>query len=211
MDLILVDDHVVLRQLLIQALNQRPGWRVTGEASSVEEGLALCRQCKPDLVVLDLNLGNETGLDLLKALKKKSYHPRILVFTGVTNSLVLMEALWAGAAGIVEKTGSLALFTEAIDAVAQGKRYLGPVVTDILRQFQMRPNATPDYEPLTAREREVLALIAKGMTNKEAAAKLGVSVHTVENHRANMMRKTGCQTAASLTVLAVRLGLIETA
>jgi DNA-binding NarL/FixJ family response regulator len=205
MKVLLVDDHVVIRQMFAQAIGFLPGFKVVGGASSLKSALELCHKTEPDIVVLDINLDGASGLELMEQLRKEGSAARCLIFSGITNSDVLERALALGAKGVVEKTDTLDQLTEALSVIAQGGTYLSPNVAKALGRSGIRPGG----ETLNTREREVLMHIAKGLGNEAIAIKLGLSTQAVEEYRGNLIKKTGLLSQAELTKLGVQLGLIQ--
>jgi DNA-binding NarL/FixJ family response regulator len=205
MKVLLVEDHVVVRQMFAQAIGFLPGFKVVGGASSLKSAVELCHKTSPDIIVLDINLGGSSGLELLETLRKEGSPARCLIFSGITTADILERALALGAKGIVEKTDTLDQLTEALTAIAAGRTYLSPSVAKIVRH----PGAHPGGETLIPREREVLMYIAKGLGTDAIAIKLGISTQAVEEYRTNLIRKTGLLSQAELTKLGVQLGLIQ--
>jgi DNA-binding NarL/FixJ family response regulator len=205
MRVLLVDDHVVIRQMFAQAISFLPGFKVVGGASNLKAAYELCQKAEPDIVVLDINLHGASGLELLEKLRSENSPVRCLIFSGITDANVLERALALGAKGIVEKTDTLDQLTEALEAVAADRTYLSPTVAKVLGRGGVRPGG----ETLNQREREVLMHIAKGLGTDDIAIKLSISAEAVEEHRASLIKKTGLLSQAELTKLGVQLGLIQ--
>lgn len=205
MKVLLVDDHVVIRQMFAQAIGFLPGFKVVGGASNLKTAIELCQKVEPDIVVLDINLNGASGLELLEHLRATGSPIRCLMFSGILEARILEQALTLGAKGIVEKTDTLDQLTTALITVSQGGLYLSPTVAKALGRTGVRPGG----ETLNAREREVLMHIAKGLGIEAIAIKLGISEQAVEEHRANLIKKTGLLSQAELTKLGVQLGLIQ--
>jgi DNA-binding NarL/FixJ family response regulator len=204
---LVVEDQTAIGEMLARFVASQPGFEVQGRAGSLAEAMAAI-DARPRLVILDWMLPDGTGLDLLRALRNQGGHSRALVFSANTTEMAVRQALDAGAMGYLEKTASFADFTEALRTVASGQTYLGPEVTQIVRRLVRDPSHSLEMRPLTARESEVLRMVGEGCASKQIAALLGLSVRTVENHRASIMRKTGLRSAAQLAVHAVQLGLV---
>lgn len=209
MKVLLVEDQVAIRQMLAEAIAKLTDFTVVGEASNLGAAIELYRKTAPDVIVLDLELDNSSGFGLLEMLRDEGSAARVLVFSAITAPAVMQRAYALGALGVMDKMGTLAQLIDGLHTVAAGCLYRSPAVAKILERFDSRSNAAPGEEELTAREREVLLYVAKGLSNKEVASQLGISVHTVENHRANLMRKTGVHSQAKLVMLAIQLGLIQ--
>ena len=204
----IVEDQTAIRQMLVQFVAAMPEFNVVGEAGDTAEALRVADAVRPQIVVLDWMLLGGLGLDFLRDVRIDP-PPHVLVFSANTTDLAVREALASGARGYLEKTASFSEFTAALRAIASGQTYLGPAVTRSMRRIIREPEKVDANMELSAREREVLRLLAQGLSSKEIAARLGLSIRTVENHRASIMRRTGLRSIAQLTLHAVRLGLAE--
>ena len=148
-------------------------------------------------------------MDLLRRLGKRLPNLRVLAFSGYENPVLVREMIEAGAHGFVEKTAGLFEFKKGLETVANGGTYFGPAVAALLRDVVANPDASSASDFLTDREREILQLVAESHSTREIAAKLGISIKTVDNHRTNLMRKLNLHDVASLTRYALEVGLIE--
>jgi len=207
--LIIIEDQTAIREMLVEILRLDINYELVGESGDGQEALALCLEVKPDLIVLDAKLPGLNGVDILRRLVKRLPSVRVLVFSGHENPVLVREMLAAGAHGFVEKTAGLFEFKRGLETVANGGTYFGPAVASLLRNVLANPAARSAADFLTDREREVLQLVAESYSTKEIAAKLGISVKTVDNHRTNLMRKLNLHNVASLTRYALEIGLIE--
>lgn len=203
-----VEDQTAIRQMLVAFVAAMPEFTVVGQAGDVQEALRVAEATKPDVVVLDWMLLGGLGLDFLRSVRIDP-PPHVLIFSANTTDLAVRESLAAGAKGYIEKTASFTEFTTALKAVAAGQTYLGPAITRSVQRIVSNPEAMDANMELSAREREVLRFLADGMSSKEIGDRLGISVRTVENHRASISRRTGLRSVAHLTLHAVRLGLVE--
>lgn len=203
-----VEDQTAIRQMLAAYLAAMPDIAVVGQAGSVSEALEMADRCRPNVVVLDWMLRGGLGVDFLRQVRLDP-PPRVLVFSANTTDLAVREALGAGACGYIEKTASFAEFTEAVHAVAAGRTYVGPLIRERLQRMVAAGATSATGTEISPRERDVLRYVAEGLSSKEIARKLNLSVRTVENHRANISRRTGLHSVAQLTLHAVRLGLVE--
>lgn len=203
-----VEDQTAIRQMLSAFVGAMPGFVVVGQAGDVPEALRVAEECRPRVVVLDWMLLGGVGLDFLRRIRIEP-PPYVLVFSANTTELAIREALAAGAKGYLEKTASFTEFTHALKAVSEGRTYLGPLVSMTVRRIVSNPERAAATVELSARERDVLRFVAEGMSSKEIADSLGLSVRTVENHRASITRRTGLKSVAQLTLHAVRLGLVS--
>jgi two-component system, NarL family, response regulator NreC len=204
----LMDDHNVVREGLRALLERQTDIRVVAEAGTVAEAEAA--EAEPDVVVADLVLPDERGAEVVRRLRERFPRSAILVLTMVDNPTDVQMCLAAGAKGYLMKEAAGAELTDAVRAVAQGREYLQPALGAVLARWREAPGkigakATAD---LGEREREVLRLIALGHTNAEIARLLFLSVRTVENHRASLMRKLGVRTRADLVRHATQSGLV---
>ena len=207
-DVMIVEDQTAIRQMLVAFVGAMPGYRVVGEAGSVEDAVRTAEAKKPRVVVLDWMLLGGVGLDFLRQVRCDP-PPQVLVFSANTTELAVREALAAGARGYIEKTASFAEFTAALKSVAAGGTYIGPAISRAVQRIVSAPERVASRVELSVRERDVLRFLAEGLSSKEIAERLGLSIRTVENHRASIIRRTGLRSVAQLTLHAVRLGLVE--
>lgn len=205
---LIVEDQTAIRQMLVSFVAAMPGFQVVGEAGDVDEALIVAAATKPKVVVLDWMLLGGLGLDFLRSVRIDP-PPYVLVFSANTTDLAVRESLAAGAKGYLEKTAAFGEFTAALKAVGSGQTYLGPSVARSMRRVINTPEAETLASAISPRERDVLRFLAEGLSSKEIGERLGLSVRTVENHRASIVRRTGLRSIAQLTLHAVRLGLIE--
>lgn len=204
----IVEDQTAIRHMLATFVAAMPGFTVVAEAGAADEAVRLSETFRPRVIVLDWMLAGGIGLDFLRAVRIDP-PPRVLVFSANTTELAIREALAAGACGYIEKTASFAEFTTALKAVADGRTYFGPAITRVVQRMVTNTSRGEMTTELSPRERDVLRLVAEGLSSKEIAGRLGLSVRTVENHRGNISRRTGLHSVAQLTLHAVRLGLVE--
>lgn len=207
--LVIIEDQTAIREMLVEMLRLDPNYQLVGESGDGQSALSLCLDVKPDLLVLDAKLPGLNGVDLLRRLIKQVPHVRVLVFSGHENPVLVREMLEVGAHGFVEKTAGLSEFKKGLGTVANGGTYFGPAIAGLLRDVVANPGSSNSADFLTDREREILQLVAESHSTKEIAAKLDISVKTVDNHRTNLMRKLNLHDVASLTRYAVEVGLIE--
>jgi DNA-binding NarL/FixJ family response regulator len=204
----IVEDQTAIRHMLVTFVTAMPEFVVVGEAGDVDEALRIAQERKPRVVVLDWMLLGGLGLTFLRTIRIDP-PPYVLVFSANTTDLAVREALGAGARGYFEKTASFAEFTNALRVVAGGGTYLGPEIARSVRRLANQPERVESDTELSVRERDVLRFVAEGFSSKEIAERLGLSVRTVENHRASIVRRTGLRSTAQLTLHAVRLGLVD--
>lgn len=200
--LLLVDDHFVVRSGLAASLHLEDDMRVVAEASDANEAITAFESSKPDVVLMDLQMGETSGIDAVAKICQDYPSARILVFSSFARDEDVYRAIRAGALGYLQKASPREDLLEAVRQVAQGNRYLPREIAQRLADRLSRPEPSP-------REREVLALIAKGRSNKEVASDLGLSEDTVKRHVSNLMAKLGAQDRTQAVTEALRRGLIE--
>jgi two-component system response regulator NreC len=195
--IVLADDHAVVREGLRRVLEDHDGWEVVAEAADAENALRYCRGHHPDILVLDLNMpGPLSSMDLIPLLAAEEPATRVVVLTMQDEPSFVRGALSAGAAAYVLKEAAHTELVQAIQAALAGDTYLNPRLGARLAAAPGESDEPPDA--LTPRETEVLGLIAAGFTNTEIAARLFLSVRTVETHRTHIQRKTGRSSRAEL-------------
>lgn len=205
--ILLADDHVVVRQGL-RALLEQAGLTVVGEASDGHEAVQLARELRPDAVVLDLAMPRLNGLDAAREIMQASPRTVTILLTLYTEDHHVLAALRAGISAYVVKTQAVHELVHAIKEASRGAVYLSPSVSRAAVQAYLDKAELPK-DPLTAREREVLQLVAEGKTTKEIADILSVSSKTAESHRGRIMEKLGIHNTAGLVRYSIRHGLIE--
>jgi DNA-binding NarL/FixJ family response regulator len=206
--ILIADDHAVVRQGLKLLINSQPDMTVVGEAADGDAVLQQAAAVEPDIVVMDLSMPGMNGLVATRALKEARCSVDIVALTRHDDETFLQEVLRAGASGYVLKQSSPAEFLQAIRAVAAGGVYLDPAMTSrvadgLLTKSSRAREVSPT--PISERETDVLRLIAMGHSNKEVAARLKISVKTVEVHKANAMKKLGLTGRVDL----IRYGVLQ--
>lgn len=208
--LLLADDHDVVRKGLRTMLEARDGWVVCGEASTGREAVELANKLQPDITVLDLEMADLDGLEATRQIKKDQPSMEVLIFTIHDTEYLIREVLSAGARGFVLKSEGGRKLIEAIESVLDHKPFFATRASETLLNSFLRSRIEPTHASrLTTREREIVRLLADGKSNKEASTILGISVKTVETHRAAIMRKLGLTSIVKLVRYAVREGLIK--
>jgi DNA-binding NarL/FixJ family response regulator len=204
---LIVDDHPFMRRGLAQTINDQPGLTVCGEAGSVAEGLQLMEACSPQLAVVDISLGAESGIEFITAIREKWPATRVLVSSMHDETLFAERALRAGALGFVNKGEPPAVFIAALMRVSTGQVYLSERMTnrmlDQARADKAEPSRSP-IESLSNRELEVFEMIGKGLATKQIAARLGLSPKTIETYREHIKQKLSLVNATELTRSAVQ-------
>jgi len=204
---LVADDHAVVREGLKRVLESEADLRVCGEAADGREVLARMEQLRPDCVILDISMPRLGGLETLERIRRKHPRTRVVLLSVHGDPPFIQSAVALGAHAYVLKNASASEVVAAVRAVLAGGRYFSPpVAREIVAQLRRT-----GHEPmalLSSREREVLHLIAEGLSAKEVASRLDVSTKTVEAHRASLMRKVGVHKATELVRYAVRHGLV---
>jgi DNA-binding NarL/FixJ family response regulator len=210
-----VDDHSVVREGIRHVLADAAAYVVVGEAGSAAEAVASVAGWAPDVVILDVSMPGGSGLHVVPELLERVPALRVLMLSVHDDAEYVIESVRAGAHGFLRKDSTPAELRSAVSALHAGQSYYSPQVAgalaDALRSRGAAPmpeRAPSAAEVLTARERQILALIAEGRTNREIGAKLGISTRTVEAHRDSLMRKLGIRTVAGLTRLAIEQGIV---
>lgn len=210
--IMIADDHPVVRRGLRSLLEGEADFAVVAEAGDGAEAIRLVEHHQPNVLILDLMMPNLSGLEALRIMRDRGVDTRIVVLSMYSSHAFIAEALKNGAIGYVLKGCSEENILRAVREAADGRRFLSPPVTDIALTAYIEQAKSGPFDPhetLTAREREVLQLAAEGKTNQEIAERLHISTRTVENHRANLMRKLGIQNHLGLVRHALRHGLIQ--
>ena len=210
--ILLADDHDVVRHGLRHLLESEKGWEVCGEARDGREAVALAEQLQPDIAVLDITMPGLSGLEATRKIRAASPETEVLVFTMHESEELMREVFVAGARGYLIKSDAARYIVAAVEALTRHQPFFSSqvsatVLAAFLREGAAKQPGAGDAS-LTPREREVLQLLAEGHRNKEIARRLGVSVKTVETHRATVMHKIGAETVADLVRYAVRNRII---
>ena len=205
---VLVDDHAVVRSGLRLLLDGQEDIEVVGEAGNAKDAVFRARALKPDVILLDMVMPGESGLEVLPKLLKESGDTRVLVLSMQDDPSYVREAFAAGASGYVLKEAADEEVVSAVREIAGGGRYVHPALGARLVAAEAAERAAAEADPLSEREREVLRLLALGHTNQEIAQRLYISVRTAESHRAHIMQKLRLSTRAELVRYALSQGLL---
>jgi len=208
---LVADDHALVRQGFRRILEDEPGITVVGEASGGAEAIALHRRLAPDVVVMDYAMPEINGLHAAIEMLRHDAATRILILSMHADPQYVRNALDAGVKGYILKNAHDTELTDAVRVIAAGGQFLSPELAPLAGRAPGDRSAPPDdlFEKLSAREVQVLRLIAMGKSNREIAALLNVSVNTVAVHRTNLMSTLGIHKAAELVLIAVRKGLVD--
>ena len=210
--LLVVDDHKVVREGLSALLNLEEDLRVVGEAGDAGEAVRLATILQPDVVIMDVRLESDSGIEACREIKTLLPEARVLMLTSYSDDEAVFSSIVAGASGYLLKNTSKAELINAVRALGRGEALLDPAitkkVTDRLAQLSQRQGRFTEND-LSEREREVLALVARGLTNKEIGARLFLSDHTVRNHVSRILQKLGLSRRSEAAAVAVRRRLIQ--
>lgn len=206
--ILLVDDHAVVRSGFRLILQQHEDLEVVGEAGAGFEAVSQTLRLRPDLVILDVGLPDISGVEATRRILENCPECRILILSMHRDSVYVRETLRAGAKGYLLKDSIDDDLLKAVRAVARGEGFLSPAVSRTVLDDYQQHMADP-LDLLTAREREILQLLAEGLTAKDIAARLDLSVYTVDAHRGRIMKKLNVHTSGGLIRFAMRKGLIQ--
>jgi DNA-binding NarL/FixJ family response regulator len=205
--LVIADDHELIREGIKKIVRPCTDLKVLGEASDLKQAIALVAQVRPDVVVLDITLPDADGLDGLAALRRHFPGLPVVLLSMHPEERYALAALRAGALGYVSKASASAELVVALRKAAQGTRYIGPRVAELLALEASCPETQPPHHLLTPREGEIVALIGAGLQVKQVAAELGISISSVNTYRSRIFRKMGLSSNAALIRYALRHGL----
>jgi two-component system response regulator NreC len=206
---VLVDDHHVVRSGLRLLLDGQEDIDVVGEAGNAKDAVFRARALKPDVILLDVVMPGESGIEVLPKLLKESPGTKVLVLSMQDDPSYVREAFAAGASGYVLKEAADEEVVSAVREVAAGGNYVHPALGARMVAAEAKERADAEADPLSEREREVLRLLALGHTNQEIAQQLYISVRTAESHRAHIMQKLRLTTRAELVRYALTHGLLD--
>jgi len=204
---LIVDDHPFMRRGLAQTINDQPGLEVCGEAGSAEEALRICESTSPHLAVVDISLGNESGIELIQSIREKWPEVKVLVSSMHDETLFAERALRAGALGYVNKGEPPNVFVAALLRVSTGQIYLSERMTNRMLDQVLTDKSEVKRSPietLSNRELEVFEMIGKGLATKQIAARLGLSPKTIETYREHIKQKMSLANSTELTRSAVQ-------
>ena len=209
MRILVADDHEVVRKGIRTLLENRSQWEICGEASTGRDAVAKTTRVKPDVVLLDITMPDLSGLEAIPEILKAHPQTKILVLTMHDSGRMASTVLAAGASGLVLKSDAAHDLILALEALSKNKLFLSPQVTKILVNEIRQNQAAPSPDSLTSREIEVLNCLANGKSNKEVAARLGISPRTVDAHRAHIMDKLHVRTLSELVHFAIRHKIVD--
>jgi DNA-binding NarL/FixJ family response regulator len=209
--ILLADDHTIVRHGLRRMLEERPDWQVVAEACDGREAVRLAEQHKPDVAIIDVAMPMLNGIETTRQLVRKVPGLKVLILSMHVDEVYVTQILKAGASGYLLKDSADTDLFHAVAAVAQGQSFFSPAIARLMvdEYVRPRPEGIDRYETLSDREREIFQLIAEAKTNKEIAALLGISLTTVETHRAKIIQKLDLHSATQIALYAVRRGVIR--
>jgi DNA-binding NarL/FixJ family response regulator len=213
--ILIIDDHPLFREGLKAIIGREPRYRTVGEADTARAGIHLAVELKPDVIIVDVSLPDKNGIELTRDLAKLLPASRVLIISMHSKITYIATAFQAGARGYLVKESASDGLLKGLAAVARGELFLdsslsSQVVENLLQISVQSPAPAASPNPrLTPREQEVMRLLAEGFTTREIAKRLFISPKTVENHRANIMKKLDLRTTIDLVRQAARLGLID--
>lgn len=210
MTVLIVDDHIMVRKGLKALLTTDPGFTVVGEADNGSEALRLVEELRPELVLTEVLMRDANGIDATRQIVVQYPQIKIVALTNCREREYAQAMFLAGASGYVLKSSESEELFDALQSVKAGRRYISPAIAeffldDYLGYLEESPKA--EHSPLSAREREVLQLLAEGNTTKEIAQKLCITINTVDTHRKHISDKLGLRSIAELTKYAVLRGI----
>lgn len=208
--ILLADDHEMLRRGLRAILVEHPGWEVCGEAVDGRQAVELAQKLRPDVIVMDMAMPELNGLEATRQIRRVLPKAEILVLTFDESEALVRAVLAAGARGYVLKNDVSRVLVQAVESLGNHRPYFTSKVAEVLLNDFGREKTDPASmdDPLTAREREVVQLVAEGKSTKEVASVLNISAKTAENHRTNIMRKLKIKSATELVRYAIRNKMI---
>lgn len=214
LQILVADDHDIIRRGLKQLLTTHPGWEVCGEAKTGREAVSLAEQLKPEIVVMDISMPDLNGLEAARRIRKSLPKTEILILTLHFSDQLVREIVEAGVRAYIMKSDADKDLVTAVEALANHRSFFTARAADMLLDGFMKHGSAPDSQAmlpnrLTSREREIVQLLAEGRSSKEVAVALGISVKTAETHRANIMRKLELHSVSELVRYAVRNQIIE--
>lgn len=211
--ILLADDHTIMRCGLRLLLERHPDLQVIAEAANGREAVQLAEEHRPDIAVMDVGMPHLNGLEAARQMAVRAPETRVIVLSMHSDESYVVRALKAGARGYLLKDSAEADLVDAIKAIRDGKNFFSPAIAEVLNRDYIskleRQGVEDSYELLTTREREILQLIAEGRGNKEVAAMLHLSLHTVDTHRGNIMEKLNLHSVPELILYAVRKGVVH--
>ena len=211
-DVLVADDHDIVRRGLRDLLERQPGWKVVGEATNGKEAVEKTKQLKPDVSILDISMPSLNGLEAARQITASGSSTKVLILTMHHSDPLIQQMLKAGVRGYVLKTDAAAELVQAVEALQRNRTFFTSKVAQVFLDGNVKPaKSNPDDRGLrlTPRQREIVQLLAEGKNSREIAALLGTTFKTIETHRANIMRRLECHSVTELVRYAIRNELIQ--
>jgi DNA-binding NarL/FixJ family response regulator len=212
LDLLVADDHDIVRRGLRDLLEKQPGWKVVAEATNGQEAVEKAKQLKPDVSILDISMPSLDGLEAARQIVESGSPTKVLILTMHHSDPLIQQMLKAGVRGYVLKSEAASELVQAVEALQRNKTFFTSKVPQVFLDDRQKPakNNGQDHSlRLTPRQREIVQLLAEGKNSREIAATLGTTFKTVETHRANIMRRLDCHSVTELVRYAIRNELIQ--
>jgi DNA-binding NarL/FixJ family response regulator len=214
--ILIADDHELVRKGIRMVLEGRPGWEVVAEASNGQDAVKKVQETKPQVAILDISMPVLNGLEATRQIAKSSSETKVLILTMHEADPMIQKILEAGAQGYLLKSDASLDLVSAVEALLKNKTFFTPKVGQIVLEGYLGKNPTKASDDadkgilrLTARQRQIVQLLAEGKTSKEVAVALEISVKTAETHRANIMKRLDCHSVTELVHYAIRNGITE--
>ena len=212
LDVLVADDHDIVRRGLRDLIEKQPGWKVVGEATNGREAVEKVKQLKPDVSILDISMPALDGLEAARQIVASGSSTKVLILTMHHSDPLIQQMLKAGVRGYVMKSDAASELVQAVEALHRNKTFFTSKVPQVFLDGREKPAKTDGQGHalrLTPRQREIVQLLAEGKNSREIAAALGTTFKTVETHRANIMRRLECHSVTELVRYAIRNDLIQ--
>jgi len=212
--ILVADDHEIVRQGVKNLIESEPDWELCGEATTGRDAVKLVETLEPDIAIIDLSMPDLNGLEATRHIRKLGKKTKVLIFSGHETERLVREVFDAGAFAYVLKSDAGKSLITAIRTISEGSHFFSSKVNEVIFEGFLKASAGEKNEGSdailpTAREREIIQLLAEGCSNKEVAAKLGISLKTAETHRSSIMRKLSLGSLSDLVRYAIRNGFVE--
>jgi DNA-binding NarL/FixJ family response regulator len=213
LDIVVADDHILMRQGLCKILEEQREWQIVGQASTGREAVQMVLEKRPDVAIVDIGMPLLNGIEAVRQISRRLPQVRVLMLSMHGEEAYIMRALQAGAHGYLLKDAADLELIRGVNAIALGQSYFSPAVARVILDDYLRQLAgkgiVDRYDSLSEREREIFQLIAEGRANKDIAGILSLSPATVETHRAHIFQKLDVHSAAEIALYAIRRGVIS--
>ena len=210
--ILIADDHEIVRRGIRPLIESEWGWEICGEATDGRQAVSMALELKPDIVIVDVSMPELGGVEVARQIRRDLPETEVLVFSGHESEALVHQLFAAGARGFVLKSEAVANLIPAIKALCDHQPYFGARISGVVFKQYLKGGTTAEQvapDGLTPREREIVQLLAEGKSNKAAGSMLGISVKTVETHRAAVMRKLGFKAFSELVRYAVRNQIVQ--